>query len=106
MARAGIPAVGDLLESSSVVSPYNHAYTIACKRFKIIDDYTLSFTTGGHLTRSHQKTYNQQVPVAFTGTTAAIASSGPGAVYCLVLPDTAAVPGTLQLGCRLRFTDE
>lgn len=101
------PAVLDVLQTADVTSQYNIPNLLA-KRFRILKDWTMTgvvgtagATTGSLIQR--KGTIRKLNKINFTGTTAAVASAGSGAVYLLGITSAAANVGTHDFRYTLKF---
>ncbi len=81
------PAVTDVLNTASFLSPYS-IQTVQAKRFKILhDECVVSTTTGSNGANVHFWRFKQDMKVSFNGTTNVAASNGRNAVFVLFIGD-------------------
>lgn len=103
-----LPAITDVLASSSVWSAYNGLTVIQQKRFQILTDKVLDLVSGTHKESiSMTIVHNMKLKLFYNGTTFATTSNGRNAIFLLVLSSATSASNYYrnQGSFFLRFTD-
>lgn len=101
--RQANPAVTDVLESASTVSPLNH---INGKRFHIIKDYYGELDTVKSPIKCISHYHKMKGHIKFTAAAAGVASADEGNLFVLILSSNAvATAPSITITNRLRFYD-
>lgn len=100
--RQALPAIGDVLETADVRSPYNHNNI---ERFKIQYDQLLNFDLY-HPTRTLEfsKSY-KNAHCKYVGTTATVASVDEGSLFLLLLSELASNQPIMIWSSRVEYYD-
>ncbi len=82
------PTVGDVLAGPTVASPYSTINVIQQKRFTILMDKVMSFSSAGSLSGTFKRCINVNQPTYYSGSSAT-ANQAAGQIYVLVISDVA-----------------
>jgi hypothetical protein len=100
-----VPATTDILESADVVAPLNYLNTVVQKRYGVLEDYTLHFSSAGVLSATRHKIVKYEKAIHYSGSGSAAADGLSNMVFICVVSDTATA-GQINIYSRLLFTDE
>lgn len=90
MINTGVfPTVSLLLSSANWTSQYASTTQMQQHRFKILHDATLDLSINGEAVKTKQLDMAVKGQVMFNGATAVSSAEGPGAVYLLIIGNTA-----------------
>jgi len=96
------PAVSDIFTSAGVAALFNSLYVTQQKRFKILMDKTLSFSSAGELARTFKYTAKVGSPCYYTGS--ASTTQGSGSIWLLHISDVATA-ATLDIRTKVVYSD-
>ncbi len=82
------PVVGDVLANPTVASPYSTINVIQQKRFTILMDKVMSFSSAGSLSGTFKRILNVNQPTYYSGSSATV-NQAAGQIYLLVVSDVA-----------------
>lgn len=97
------PSVIDIITNAAVSAPLSSINVVQQKRFTILLDKTLSFSTAGQLSHTFRHKLSVNQPTYYTGSTA-LANPSSGQIYLLLISDVA-TPGTHDFNAQLVYSD-
>ncbi len=84
LATGAVPIVNSVLELATLNSTYDITNNVA-KRFRILDDHTISMTSGHNLDEYFTKNYRIGNKTTYYGNTAIPGSNGRNSLYILII---------------------